>query len=285
MSNEKEIENKNMNVSTNMFEVLFGPPRTGGRLESRICKPWGSSSTLGTYRSCGVVSNEAPAGLWGSGLTRVHNPLFGNPVGRRESGRYKLDFLQNRYEPSRFVRVRRFSFRSRKQQLRRLSPWFSVKLLAERKSQLTYGLNFATTAVGVLAGTFPGVVMRRLKLGPAQCRGFKNATQVLRSKLGDGETRRVILKAVYLFHIGANDYQYISSQTRHLLVPRPKRGSWTSLSVTQRTSSRINDPSRYGFKQGKMACCGSGPLRGVDTCGFRNGPSQGYELCENSGDY
>ncbi|CAF1704443.1 unnamed protein product [Brassica napus] len=455
MSNEKEIENKNMNVSTNMFEVLFGPPRTGGRLESRICKPWGSSSTLGTYRSCGVVSNEAPAGLWGSGLTRVHNPLFGNPVGRRESGRYKLDFLQNRYEPSRFVRVRRFSFRSRKQQLRRLSPWFSVKLLAERKSQLTYGLNFATTAVGVLAGTFPGVSKY---LGTQQNR-FKNATQVLRSKLGDGETRRVILKAVYLFHIGANDYQYISSQTRHLLVPRPKRGSWTSLSVTQRTSSsrvniilkkmkfgflsldcqiqltqqftdglpvtlstfevdknyeevvpkkkgrtlgigsvndvpratssygqrrddevtelrnelaatksrmggvegfldviaatnpewesmlrnmrqqhpirgessdthneadineyftrkyflfrkvlrrlerqllgfkyslhdfhisllqRINDPSRYGFKQGKMACCGSGPLRGVDTCGFRNGPSQGYELCENSGDY
>ena len=40
------------------------------------------------------------------------------------------------------------------------------------KSQLTYGLNFATTAVGVLAGTLPGVVMRRLKLGPVQwCHG------------------------------------------------------------------------------------------------------------------
>ena len=39
-------------------------------------------------------------------------------------------------------------------------------------SQLTYGLNFATTAAGVLAGTFPGVVMRRLKLGSAQwCHG------------------------------------------------------------------------------------------------------------------
>lgn len=48
---------------------------------------------------------------------------------------------------------------------------------------------------------------------------------------------------------------------------------------------RINSPLRYGFKQGKMACCGSGPLRGVNTCGYRNGPSQGYQLCENADDY
>ena len=69
--NENENENKNVSVSMNMFEVLFGPPRTGGRLESRLCKPWGSSSTLGTYGSCGVVSNGAPTGTWGSGLARA----------------------------------------------------------------------------------------------------------------------------------------------------------------------------------------------------------------------
>lgn len=50
-------------------------------------------------------------------------------------------------------------------------------------------------------------------------------------------------------------------------------------------SQRINNPARYGFKEGKMGCCGSGPLRGINTCGFRNGPSQGYELCENIEDY
>ena len=49
--------------------------------------------------------------------------------------------------------------------------------------------------------------MKSKDLG-TQLSSFKNATQVLRSKLGDAEARRVISKAVYLFHIGANDYQY-----------------------------------------------------------------------------
>ena len=52
----KENENDKVNVSMNLFEVLFGPPRTGGRLESRLYKPRGNNSTLGTYRNCGVVS-------------------------------------------------------------------------------------------------------------------------------------------------------------------------------------------------------------------------------------
>ncbi|KFK34783.1 hypothetical protein AALP_AA5G193200 [Arabis alpina] len=50
-------------------------------------------------------------------------------------------------------------------------------------------------------------------------------------------------------------------------------------------SERINNPTKYGFKEGKKACCGSGPLRGINTCGNRLGPSQGYELCENVTDY
>lgn len=41
-----------------------------------------------------------------------------------------------------------------------------------------------------------------------QLNSFKNVTQVLTSELGNAEARRVISKAVYLFHIGANDYQY-----------------------------------------------------------------------------
>jgi len=41
-----------------------------------------------------------------------------------------------------------------------------------------------------------------------QLNNFKNVEKTLRSNLGDAEARRVISKAVYLFHIGANDYQY-----------------------------------------------------------------------------
>ncbi|KAH0891357.1 hypothetical protein HID58_053786 [Brassica napus] len=226
--------------------------------------------------SCKTVTNQAALFVFGDSLFEAGNNNYVDSLpGFRSNcwpnGKSTFQFSTGRVSDGRIM----IDFIAEHAWLPLLPPNLQP---GYSKSQLTYGLNFATTAVGVLAGTFPGVSKY---LGTQQNR-FKNATQVLRSKLGDGETRRVILKAVYLFHIGANDYQYISSQTRHLLVPRPKRGSWTSLSVTQRT---INDPSRYGFKQGKMACCGSGPLRGVDTCGFRNGPSQGYELCENSGDY
>jgi hypothetical protein len=226
-------------------------------------------------------------------------------------------------------------------------------------SQLTYGLNFATTAAGVFAGTFPG---SSKDLG-TQLNNFKNVEKTLRSNLGDAEARRVISKAVYLFHIGANDYQYpffattstFSNTTKErfidfvigntttvieelyklgarkfgflslgpfgctpsaLIINSTKIGSCfepvTELinlhnqefpKVLRRLerrlsgfkyalhdfhtslSQRINNPSRYGFKEGEMACCGSGPLRGINTCGFRNGPSQGYKLCENADDY
>ena len=38
---ENEYENENMNVSMNLLDVLFGPPRTGGSLKSRMCEPAG----------------------------------------------------------------------------------------------------------------------------------------------------------------------------------------------------------------------------------------------------
>ncbi|XP_062086815.1 GDSL esterase/lipase 1-like [Humulus lupulus] len=47
---------------------------------------------------------------------------------------------------------------------------------------------------------------------------------------------------------------------------------------------RINHPSKYGFKEGKVACCGSGPYRGHASCGGRRGEKE-YELCENVTDY
>lgn len=41
-----------------------------------------------------------------------------------------------------------------------------------------------------------------------QLNNFKKVEKMLRSKLGDAEGKRVISRAVYLFHIGLNDYQY-----------------------------------------------------------------------------
>ncbi|OWM76403.1 GDSL esterase/lipase 1-like [Punica granatum] len=47
---------------------------------------------------------------------------------------------------------------------------------------------------------------------------------------------------------------------------------------------KINNPSKYGFKEGKEACCGSGPYRGRSSCGGRNGETE-YELCANPSEY
>ena len=39
--NEDDNVNENENVSMNLLDVLFGPPRTGGSLKSRMCEPAG----------------------------------------------------------------------------------------------------------------------------------------------------------------------------------------------------------------------------------------------------
>ncbi|KAF7843663.1 GDSL esterase/lipase 5 [Senna tora] len=46
----------------------------------------------------------------------------------------------------------------------------------------------------------------------------------------------------------------------------------------------INYPSKYGFKVGDEACCGSGPYRGYYSCGGKRAVKD-YELCENPNEY
>nr|GMD42754.1 GDSL esterase/lipase 1-like [Ipomoea batatas]GME02426.1 GDSL esterase/lipase 1-like [Ipomoea batatas] len=46
----------------------------------------------------------------------------------------------------------------------------------------------------------------------------------------------------------------------------------------------FNNPSKYGFKDTKTACCGSGPFRGFPSCGGKRQIKE-YELCSNVEDY
>nr|XP_043615561.1 GDSL lipase-like [Erigeron canadensis] len=46
-------------------------------------------------------------------------------------------------------------------------------------------------------------------------------------------------------------------------------------------SNRMKNPSKYGYKEGETACCGSGPFRGIYSCGGMRG-IQEYELCDNA---
>ncbi|GLT85663.1 hypothetical protein SLE2022_038460 [Rubroshorea leprosula] len=47
---------------------------------------------------------------------------------------------------------------------------------------------------------------------------------------------------------------------------------------------RINNPSKYGFKDGVNACCGTGPYGGVYTCGGTK-KVKDYRLCDNAEDH
>ncbi|KNA22654.1 hypothetical protein SOVF_031320 [Spinacia oleracea] len=50
------------------------------------------------------------------------------------------------------------------------------------------------------------------------------------------------------------------------------------------TLQRVNHPSKFGYKEGKTACCGTGRFRGVSSCGGRR-PVKEYELCKNINDH
>lgn len=47
---------------------------------------------------------------------------------------------------------------------------------------------------------------------------------------------------------------------------------------------RIENPSKYGFKEGASACCGTGPFRGVFTCGGTKNITE-YEVCDDTDVY
>ncbi|KAL8122743.1 GDSL lipase-like isoform X2 [Apium graveolens] len=47
---------------------------------------------------------------------------------------------------------------------------------------------------------------------------------------------------------------------------------------------RMVNPSKYGFKTGDSACCGSGPYRGLNSCGGMRGIRE-YEVCKNASEY
>ncbi|KAK3220612.1 hypothetical protein Dsin_014582 [Dipteronia sinensis] len=50
--------------------------------------------------------------------------------------------------------------------------------------------------------------------------------------------------------------------------------------MNRRLRERMNHPSKYGFKEGETACCGTGEFRGVFSCGGKR-PVKEFQLCEN----
>ncbi|GLT46176.1 hypothetical protein SLA2020_199500 [Shorea laevis] len=68
------------------------------------------------------------------------------------------------------------------------------------------------------------------------------------------------------------------------LQSRLKGFKYAYQNMTLFLSEGVNDLSKYGLKEGKAACCGSGRYRGVCSCGGKRGLTE-YELCENPNEY
>lgn len=50
-------------------------------------------------------------------------------------------------------------------------------------------------------------------------------------------------------------------------------------------TEKLNNPSKFGFKEVKSACCGTGPFRGINSCGGKRGGIANFEVCDNVGEY
>ncbi|XP_076890391.1 GDSL lipase-like [Bidens hawaiensis] len=54
--------------------------------------------------------------------------------------------------------------------------------------------------------------------------------------------------------------------------------------INTEVGNRMKNPSKYGFKIGDSACCGSGPFGGIYSCGGKRGVTE-FDLCDNISDY
>ncbi|KAE7998999.1 hypothetical protein FH972_003487 [Carpinus fangiana] len=257
--------------------------------------------------------------------------FFKHPAGRLSDGRLVPDFI------AQFAK------------LPLLPPY-----LQPIEHRFTDGANFASAGGGVLVQTHPGTINL-----PTQLSYFKTVVKSLRQKLGDVEAKKVLMRAVYLFSVGGNDYfsfytqnpnvtqsyrrQYVGMVIGNLTsvlkeiyglggrkiafqnagplgcVPtmkamNPQLGSecaeepsalarlhnralanalkklesnlpgfkYSIFDYYNELEDRIKNPSKYGFKNGNSACCGSGAFRGRN-CG-KNG-TEPYELCSDPSEY
>ncbi|KAL9235520.1 hypothetical protein vseg_010271 [Gypsophila vaccaria] len=94
---------------------------------------------------------------------------------------------------------------------------------------------------------------------------------------GNGEC----LKEASIYAILHNQALQHALQQLQLKLPGFKYSLYDLYSHLQQF---IDYPSKYGFKEGKTACCGSGEYNGIASCG-RVPEFTNYKLCKNIEDY
>ncbi|GLT59461.1 hypothetical protein SLA2020_322760 [Shorea laevis] len=217
------------------------------------------------------------------------------------------------------------------------------------------GANFASAGGGVL-DTHIGV----MNMG-TQLNNFKRVVNMLTKKYGEEETKKILMRSVFLFSLGGNDYfafnteypnstqaermaymrlvvgnltnglkeiyamggrkiafqnvgplgcvptikmmypEFNGSCVRNFMVHAKLHNKALSNALKKLSTElpgfkysifdyytaledRIKNPTKYGFKEGYVACCGSGLYNGRN-CGGGDDGKQAYNLCSNPSQY
>ncbi|XP_022749109.1 GDSL esterase/lipase 2-like isoform X2 [Durio zibethinus] len=143
------------------------------------------------------------------------------------------------------------------------------------------GVNFASAGAGALVETHQGFEIYKkggrkfgfLSLGPLGCiPGMK--------LLVARNTSSCLEKVTTLAHL----HNKALSIALQKLENQLEGFKFANHNFYTSSSERINNPSKYGFKVGNMACCGSGPYRGQSSCGGKRQIKE-YQLCEKASEY
>ncbi|KAB1218301.1 GDSL esterase/lipase 5 [Morella rubra] len=113
---------------------------------------------------------------------------------------------------------------------------------------------------------------------PTQLSYFKGAGKSLRQKLGNVEAKKVLMRAVYLFSIGGNDYFDLYSQNPH--ATQSYRRQYVGIVIGNLTNVL---KEKYSLGGRKIACQNAGPLGCLPAMKARN-PQLGSKCAEEPSD-
>nr|GEU71429.1 GDSL esterase/lipase 1-like [Tanacetum cinerariifolium] len=149
-------------------------------------------------------------------------------------------------------------------------------------NEFTYGANFASAGAGALIGTRAGFVVGL----QTQLRYFGDLEDHYRHNLGDTKARQLLSTAVYLFSCGANDYLSPVGNNTGIYDKGGRKFGFLNVALLGCFQAiRVGQPGNTCNKEmddivGDTACCGSGPFRGIFSCGGKRGITE-YELCDD----